>query len=159
MRVATIGAALLLFGSSAADAESGKASYYRGIGKGGEMTCAHRTRSFGSMIKVSYRGHAIQCRVNDRGVYILEVAARPIGGLCAKALGFQKRNGGRPGELVTLEELLMRHALGESPTDWRREPADRFRSTASGLFGKRVWLPFFWLEHIACLANQQVSIY
>ena len=64
-----------------------------------------------------------ECRVNDRGVYILEVAARPIGGLCAKALGFQKRDGGRPGELVTLEELLMRHALGESPTDWRREPA------------------------------------
>ena len=70
MRVATIGATLLLFGSSAADAESGKASYYRGIGKGGEMTCAHRTRPFGSMITVSYRSHTIQCRVNDRGPFI-----------------------------------------------------------------------------------------
>jgi peptidoglycan lytic transglycosylase len=90
MRVATIGAALLLFGSSAADAESGKASYYRGIGKGGEMTCAHRTRSFGSMIKVSYRGHAIQCRVNDRGPFvrgrIIDVstsAARALGMMSA----------------------------------------------------------------------------
>ena len=70
MRVATIGAALLLFGSSAADAESGKASYYRGVGKGGEMTCAHRTRPFGSIVKVSYGSRTIQCRVNDRGPFI-----------------------------------------------------------------------------------------
>jgi hypothetical protein len=43
-------------------------------------------------------------RVNDRGVWPLEVAARPIGGLCARAL---------PG----LEELILRHALGEDPGD------------------------------------------
>ena len=41
-----------------------------------------------------------EMRVNSRGVWILEVAARPIGGLCAKAL---------PG----LEELILRHAAGE----------------------------------------------
>ena len=64
-----------------------------------------------------------ECRVNDRGVYILEVAARPIGGLCAKTLRFWK-GGDRPSpDLVTLEELLMRHALGESPNDWHREAA------------------------------------
>ena len=44
-----------------------------------------------------------ECRVNDAGVWVLEVAGRPIGGLCAKALSF---NGGQP-----LEELVLRHAL------------------------------------------------
>ena len=29
-----------------------------------------------------------ECRVNASGVYVLEVAARPIGGLCARALRF-----------------------------------------------------------------------
>jgi hypothetical protein len=61
-----------------------------------------------------------ECRVNNRGVYILEVAARPIGGLCARSLRFQKRG---EGPLVSLEEVLLRHALGESPSDWRREAA------------------------------------
>ena len=31
---------------------------------------AHRTRPFGSMLKVSYSGRTIQCRVNDRGPFI-----------------------------------------------------------------------------------------
>jgi rare lipoprotein A len=34
------------------------------------MTCAHRSRPFGSVIRVSYRGHSIQCRVNDRGPFV-----------------------------------------------------------------------------------------
>jgi len=59
-----------------------------------------------------------ECRVNNRGVYILEVAARPIGGLCARSLRFQKKG---EGPLASLEEVLLRHALGESPSDWRRE--------------------------------------
>jgi rare lipoprotein A len=57
---------------SIAHAESGLASYY-GYGKAaknGELTCAHRTRAFGSVLKVSYGGHSIQCRVNDRGPFI-----------------------------------------------------------------------------------------
>ena len=70
MKVAKVCAALLLFGSSAADAESGMASYYHGAGKSGEMTCAHRSRPFGSMVRVSYHGHSIQCRVNDRGPFV-----------------------------------------------------------------------------------------
>jgi biotin carboxylase len=41
-----------------------------------------------------------EMRVNERGAWILEVAARPIGGLCARVL---------PG----LEELILRHAAGE----------------------------------------------
>ncbi|MGY0572372.1 septal ring lytic transglycosylase RlpA family protein [Bradyrhizobium sp. RDM12] len=57
---------------SIAHAESGLASYY-GYGKAaknGELTCAHRTRPFGSVLKVSYSGRTIQCRVNDRGPFI-----------------------------------------------------------------------------------------
>jgi hypothetical protein len=70
-----------------------------------------------------------ECRVNDRGVFVLEVAARPIGGLCARALRFQQADGSpcnykgsRPLERP-LEELLMRHVLGEAPDGWSREPS------------------------------------
>lgn len=64
-----------------------------------------------------------ECRVNDQGVFVLEVAARPIGGLCARALRFEERGreslvGAPP---IALEELLLRHALGESPEKWGRE--------------------------------------
>jgi len=54
-----------------AEAESGLASYY-GYSRGhrGEMTCAHRTRPFGSIITVSYSGRSIRCRVTDRGPFI-----------------------------------------------------------------------------------------
>ena len=62
-----------------------------------------------------------ECRVNARGVFVLEVAARPIGGLCARALRFAG-TGDRPAS-ISLEELLLRHALGESPEGWTREAA------------------------------------
>jgi biotin carboxylase len=58
-----------------------------------------------------------ECRVNSRGVFVLEVAARPIGGLCARALSFV----GPAGWDMSLEELILRHALGDSPRHWRRE--------------------------------------
>ena len=70
MRISMALAALLLLSSTVARAETGKASYYHGIGKSGEMTCAHRTRPFGSMVRVSHGGHSIQCRVNDRGPFV-----------------------------------------------------------------------------------------
>ncbi len=57
---------------SEAQAESGLASYY-GYGNrapSGEMTCAHRTRPFGSMVKVSHGDRSINCRVTDRGPFI-----------------------------------------------------------------------------------------
>jgi hypothetical protein len=60
-----------------------------------------------------------ECRVNDHGVYVLEVAARPIGGLCSRALRFV---GGGEGT-ASLEEVLMRHALGENVSGWVREDA------------------------------------
>jgi hypothetical protein len=49
-------------------------------------------------------------------VYVLEVAARPIGGLCARTLRFESR-----GERIGLEELLLRGALGENLAFWERE--------------------------------------
>jgi hypothetical protein len=64
-----------------------------------------------------------ECRVNDRGVFVLEVAARPIGGLCARALRFVPADGQPGPALISLEELLLRHALGETTTGWRREAA------------------------------------
>ena len=49
-----------------------------------------------------------EMRVNAEGVWMLEIAARPIGGLCARALRFRLAD-----EEVPLEELLLRQALGE----------------------------------------------
>ena len=57
-----------------------------------------------------------ECRVNDRGVYLLEIAARPIGGLCSKALRFVSPQGD-----ASLEEVLLRHALREDVSAFTRE--------------------------------------
>jgi biotin carboxylase len=43
-------------------------------------------------------------RLNDAGVWVLELAARTIGGLCSRALRF--------GTGMSLEELVLRHACG-----------------------------------------------
>ncbi len=60
-----------------------------------------------------------ECRVRDGCVYVLEIAARPIGGLCARALRFRDAGG----DAIGLEELLLRHALGHGASGWRREEA------------------------------------
>jgi biotin carboxylase len=59
-------------------------------------------------------------RVNDEGVWPLEVAPRPIGGLCARAMRFAPDANS---ETIGLEELLLRHALGLPGSDWPREEA------------------------------------
>jgi rare lipoprotein A len=59
-----------LASSPAAPAESGLASFYGGVGRSGEMTCAHRTRPMGSTVTVTYRGRTVRCRVNDRGPFV-----------------------------------------------------------------------------------------
>ncbi len=58
-----------------------------------------------------------ELRVNERGLWVIEVAARSIGGLCSRALRF--------GTGMTLEELILRHALG-----WKIESLDRERRPA-----------------------------
>lgn len=55
-------------------------------------------------------------RINERGPWIIEIAPRPIGGLCARALRFG--NGKIP-----LEELILRHALQMEGRDLDREEA------------------------------------
>jgi hypothetical protein len=64
-----------------------------------------------------------EARVRGHGVFVLEVAARPIGGLCSKALAFDSPHG----KQQSLEALLLRHAVGEDVSGWRRE------SRASGV--------------------------
>jgi biotin carboxylase len=53
-----------------------------------------------------------ELRVNDAGPWVIELAARSIGGLCSRTLRF--------GTGMTLEELILRHALG-----WSLEPMER----------------------------------
>jgi hypothetical protein len=109
-------------------------------------TRAAIVRTISDAVKVLglYHGpvHA-ECRVNTTGVFVLEVAARPIGGLCARALRFVRREqpatespapvhgdrfpGPTVGAEISFEELLLRHALGEESTGWQRE------TTASGV--------------------------
>jgi predicted ATP-grasp superfamily ATP-dependent carboligase len=59
-------------------------------------------------------------RINDEGVWPLEVAPRPIGGLCARALRFVR---GSSDEVIGLEELLLRQAAEMPVGDWTREAA------------------------------------
>jgi hypothetical protein len=69
-----------------------------------------------------------EARVNRTGVYVLEVAARPIGGLCARALRFTR--GDSTSHVVkeeshawaTLEELLLVHSTGGPVAGYKREP-------------------------------------
>ena len=58
-----------------------------------------------------------ELRINERGPWVIEVAARSIGGLCSRTLRF--------GTGMTLEELILRHALG-----WKIESLDRERQAA-----------------------------
>jgi hypothetical protein len=57
-------------------------------------------------------------RVNENGIWPLEVAPRPIGGLCARALRFTFPAESQP---IGLDELLLRHALELPGFDSPRE--------------------------------------
>ena len=54
-----------------------------------------------------------ELRVNDEGPWVIEAAARSIGGLCSRALRF--------GAGIGLEELIVRHALGLPIASLERE--------------------------------------
>jgi biotin carboxylase len=58
-----------------------------------------------------------EVRINDDGPWIIEVAARSIGGLCSRTLRF--------GTGMSLEEIILRHAL-----DWPIDTLDRQRAPA-----------------------------
>jgi biotin carboxylase len=55
-----------------------------------------------------------ELRVNDSGAWIVEIAARSIGGLCSDTLEF---SGG-----ASLEELILLHATGADISRFEREP-------------------------------------
>ncbi|WP_245994244.1 ATP-grasp domain-containing protein [Tengunoibacter tsumagoiensis] len=54
-----------------------------------------------------------ELRVNDQGPWMLEIAGRSIGGLCSTVLEF--------GSGICLEELILRHALGEDLASVERD--------------------------------------
>ena len=54
-----------------------------------------------------------ELRINDQGAWPIEVGARTIGGLCARTLRF--------GTGISLEELMLRHALHLPIETWNRE--------------------------------------
>ena len=56
-----------------------------------------------------------ELRLNERGIWMLEVAARSIGGLCSRTLRF--------GSGISLEELILRHAAGLPMPSHQREGA------------------------------------
>jgi biotin carboxylase len=55
----------------------------------------------------------VEFRINDAGAWPLEIAPRPIGGLCSRALRFGD-------EKISLEELILRHALDLGGEDLAR---------------------------------------
>ena len=61
-----------------------------------------------------------ELRINREGVWVMEVAARPIGGLCSRALRFRIP---LVDDNVSLEELLIRLALGLDVSRICREDA------------------------------------
>jgi biotin carboxylase len=71
------------------------------------------TRSAISALGLTHGPVHAEMRVNSAGVWMLEVAARPIGGLCSRALHFRGGEG--------LEDLVLRHALGEDVSAEQRE--------------------------------------
>jgi biotin carboxylase len=81
------------------------------------------TRDAARALGLSHGPIHAEFRINEHGVWPLEVAPRPIGGLCARALRFLSGEK----EAIGLEELLLRHALEFPGTNWPRE------SIASGV--------------------------
>jgi biotin carboxylase len=60
-----------------------------------------------------------ECRMGAAGIFMLEVAARPIGGLCSKVLRFTTDDG----RIVGLEDVLLRHAVRQDISTCVRETA------------------------------------
>src|SRR6266699_4651707 len=55
-----------------------------------------------------------ELRVNAQGPWMIEIAARSIGGLCSRTLRFDAG--------LSLEEIILRHALGHDVTSCARDP-------------------------------------
>jgi len=55
----------------------------------------------------------VEFRIDDDGVFPIDIAARSIGGLCSRTLSF--------GTGMSLEELILRHAIGAPVPSYERE--------------------------------------
>ena len=100
----------------------------------------------------------VECRVTPEHVYVLEVAARPIGGLCSRTLRFSKFGK----HWSSLEEVLLRHAIGKSVSTYRLEdrcsgvmmipiPSNGLYKSVSGL---EVACAVKWVEEIIVTAKR-----
>jgi len=77
-------------------------------------------RHAAAVLRLNHGPIHAECRVTDEGkVYVLEVAARPIGGLCSRVLMFSRES--EPGTRHALERVLLEHALGRSIDSYIRE--------------------------------------
>jgi biotin carboxylase len=76
---------------------------------------AAETAAGARALELTFGSVHAELRVNERGAHIIEIAARSIGGLCSRALRF--------GLGASLEEIILRSALGQSVDSLERERA------------------------------------
>jgi len=69
-----------------------------------QESCAQATKAAARALGLTEGPIHAEMRVNESGVFVIEIAARSIGGLCSRTLRF--------GTGMSLEELILRHALG-----------------------------------------------
>src|SRR5262249_55261857 len=78
----------------------------------------HAAQGAARAIGLSHGPVHAEFRINDQGIWPIEIAPRPIGGLCARSLEFASS---AHRHLISLEELILRHATGEDISGWKRE--------------------------------------
>ena len=83
------------------------------LAEAGQAQIAAVTRDACSALGLTEGPIHAELRVNARGPVVLEIAARSIGGLCSRTLTF--------GTGLSLEELILCHALGRSLESLERE--------------------------------------
>jgi hypothetical protein len=89
-----------------------------------------RVQAAAGALRLTHGPLHAECRVTPAGeVFILELAARPIGGLCSRVLSFDRgagsaaAGGAPPPERASLETVLLEHALGGAIDGYVRERA------------------------------------
>ena len=73
----------------------------------------HATAEAASALGLQHGPVHAELRYNDEGAHLIEIAARTIGGLCSRTLRF--------GTGMSLEELVIRHAIGQPVAALQRE--------------------------------------
>ena len=76
-------------------------------------TLHHATAEAASALGMQHGPVHAELRYNDEGAHLIEIAARTIGGLCSRTLRF--------GTGMSLEELVIRHAIGQPVEALQRE--------------------------------------